>query len=69
MDNYIIKKAYPWTSDNEIEIKSEGLLYAELGEKHSGCQSMSLYNNNEIHKKCVQIANLIRDIEKLNKPQ
>jgi hypothetical protein len=67
MDNYTIKKAYPWISDCfEIEISSENLLYTELGTTHSGCQSNSLENNNKIHECCKKVADLIREIEKLN---
>ena len=66
MDTYTIKKAYPTLKDTEIEITSKNLIYAEMGVTHSGCQSNNLKNNDEIHKKCVQITNLIREIEQLN---
>ncbi len=65
MDTYTIKKAYHWTNDTEIEIESENLIYSEV-ENLSGCQSRNLNNNEEIRKKCSEIADLIRDIEKLN---
>lgn len=65
MDTYTIKKAYHWTEDRELDITSENLTYCELGGSHSGCQSNSEDNNDEIHKKCNQIADLIRDIDKL----
>ncbi len=65
MEEYTIKKAYHWTKDKELEIKSDTLIYTELGEG-SGCQSKSMKNNSAIHVKCVQIAILIREIETLN---
>ena len=65
MDTYIIRKAYPLPG-SEIEITSENLTYSELMKSYSGCQSESIKNNDKIHRKCVKIANLIRDIEKLN---
>lgn len=67
MDTYTIKKAYHWTSTTEIEITSENLIYTELCDTHSGCQNSSTKNSDEIHKKCVQVADLIREIDKLNK--
>lgn len=66
MNTYTIKKAYHWTNDSEIEIKSENLLYTELGNTHSGCQCKNMDNHEIIHEKCRQIADLIREIEKLN---
>lgn len=66
IDIYTIKKAYLSLKGDEIEIISKDLIYAELGTTHSGCQSNNLKNNDEIHKKCAQIANLIREIEQLN---
>lgn len=66
MDIYTIKKGYWWSTLDEIEIKSENLLYVELDNTHSGCQSNSLENNDEIHEKCKQISQLIKEIEKLN---
>ena len=66
MDTYIIKKAYHWTKDRDIEIKSENLIFAEAGNTHSGCQSANISNNDEIHKRCAKIAELIREIEDLN---
>ena len=67
MDNYTIQQAYPWQTKDvyELEIKSDNLIYSELFDTHSGCQAMK--NQKEIHKRCVQIANLIREIDKLNK--
>lgn len=67
MDSYTIRKAYHWTSDDEIEIESENLIYCELGSTHSGCQTNNLDNNDKIHEKCIQISNLIREIEEMQK--
>lgn len=67
MDNYTIKKAFHWTDDSEIEIKSENLHYGELGSNHSGCQSSSLKNNDKIHKLCVKLSEIVKEIDKLNK--
>ena len=66
MDTYKIEKAYPWTTENEITIKSENLFYSELNLKQNGCQSANSENNKEIRNKCFKIAELIREIEILN---
>jgi len=67
MDVYTIKKAYHWTDDSEIAITSNNLIYSELGPAHHGCQSRSLKNNELIRDKCRQVADLIREIDNLNK--
>jgi len=69
MDTYIIKKAYPYQTENviELEITSENLIYTELGNSHSGVQVINMTNENLIHKKLRAVADLIRDIDKLNK--
>lgn len=67
MDTYTIKKAYPFSATDEIEISSENLLYVELGTTHSGCQCINVGNQEEINQLCTQIADLIRKIETLNK--
>lgn len=68
MDTYTIKKAYHWIEGSkEIEINSENLLYTELSTTHSGCQCMKIENSEKIREKCTQIADLIREIEILNK--
>lgn len=66
MDTYTIKTAYHWVNDLEIEIKSENLIYVESGTTHSGCQCKNMDNHDVIHDKCRKIADLIREIEKLN---
>ena len=64
MDTYVISRAYPWGDNMEIEIMSDRIRYVELGDNHTGCQCNE--NENEIHRKCRQIAELIREIEVLN---
>lgn len=66
METYIISKACPWTKSNEITIESENLLYSEIAAL-SGCQSNSVKYNEKIREKCNKIADLIREIELLNK--
>lgn len=71
IDTYKISKAYPGNHSakyNEIEILSDNLLYAEIGDSHSGCQCMNIDNQEEIHKKCRQISQLIKEVDALNKP-
>ncbi|WBC28410.1 hypothetical protein RPMD05_29 [Rhodobacteraceae phage LS06-2018-MD05] len=68
MDEYTIKQAYPWCKFGfEIEISSKNLIYAELGKTHIGCQSLNMDNNEIILEKCKQVADLIREIDELNK--
>ena len=70
MDTYKIQKAYHWVEGTkEIEISSENLIYTELGTTHSGCQCNNLENAEIIRMKCMQIADLIREIEILNVKQ
>jgi hypothetical protein len=67
---YKIEKGYPGNHSEhygEIEIQSEGLLYVEVQDTHSGCQTINLANNKLIHDKCKQISKLIKEIDKLNK--
>ena len=52
--------------NNEISIKSYNLIYSEIGSNHSGVQVTNLKNEEEIHKKCRHVADLIREIDKLN---
>ena len=63
---YTIKCGYPYTSKNEVEISSEDLLYAEINTTHSGVQCNNNKNSEIIRKKCGQISDLIREIDKLN---
>ena len=67
MDTYIIKKAYHFTNDNDIEIKSECILFVENGPHGFGLQCNNMKNYQKIATKCYKIAELIREIEELNK--
>lgn len=68
MDKYKIEQAYPWQKENvfELEIMSENLIYTELGDSYSGCQAVNMSNQQLIHEKCRQVADLIREIDQLN---
>jgi hypothetical protein len=66
MDTYTIKKAYPWTSSTEIEITSDNLIYSEIGNTHAGTQTRNMDNNEEIRKRLIKVADLIREIDELN---
>tara|TARA_R110002020_G_scaffold193907_1_gene394468 strand:- start:136 stop:342 length:207 start_codon:yes stop_codon:yes gene_type:complete len=66
MDKYTIKHPYINSKYQEVEIISENLLYAEICDG-SGCQVRNLKNADLIHHKCKEIAELIREIEHLNK--
>jgi len=50
----------------EIEIKSNRLIYSEIGKTHMGLQCESDGNEEEIMNLCKQVADLIRKIDKLN---
>ena len=67
MDTYTIKKAYHWTSDNEVEIQSKNMIYAELGSTHIGCQCANQLNADAILDRCSQISALTKEIDELNK--
>jgi len=71
MDRYIIQQAYPWQTGNvfELEITSENLVYTELAKTHSGVQVMNDSNQRLIHEKLREVAELIREIDQLNKPK
>lgn len=66
MDTYTITPPYTNSNYNELQITSENLFYAEICDG-SGCQVMNMENKDLIHEKCMEIANLIREIEILNK--
>jgi len=67
MDYYTIQIAYPWEiNPHEITIKSETLEYTEMGSIHSGCQCKNMDKQKLIHDKCKEVADLIREIDKLN---
>jgi hypothetical protein len=73
VDTYTIKCCYPFaTKFNEVEISSNDLIYTEATTyygKHTfvGLQCNNLENAELIKAKCIQVANLIREIDKLNK--
>ena len=75
IDTYTIKCCYPFgTKFNEVEISSNDLMYTEATTddgKHTfvGLQCNNLENDELIKAKCIQIADLIREIDELNKPQ
>jgi len=67
MDHYTIKKAYPFEEGLELEISGDGLTYTEIYNSVSGVQVMNEENEQLIHDKCRQVADLIREIDQLNK--
>ncbi|MFZ7121757.1 MAG: hypothetical protein ACOWWH_12525 [Eubacteriaceae bacterium] len=70
---YIITKPFKNVSfmqncyNDEINIESENLIYSEIFDTHSCIQCNNRNNEKQIHYKCKQIANLVREIEELNK--
>lgn len=73
MDNYKINHPYLGKELEggflEVEIKSENLLYTEIGLVYYGVQCMNQSNEQLIKKKCQEVANLIREIDQLNSKQ
>lgn len=67
ISTYIVKQAYWFSDKGEIEIKGDNLIYSELGKTHNGVQCTNQENDEEIRKRCSQIADLFREIEELNK--
>jgi hypothetical protein len=69
MNTYKIR--YPYLGDPvdggfvELQIESKGLIYAEIASSY-GVQCMSKKHHNTIALKCREVANLIREIDKLN---
>ena len=66
MEEYRIKFLFTKSKQREVEIISDKLLYGEVYDS-SVCQVNNPENKDLIHKKCKKIANLIREIDKLNK--
>ena len=64
MNEYLI--SFPFKKGKEVDIKSKKLHYIEI-ENHASCQVKNQENRTEIRNKCIQIADLIREIEDLNK--
>jgi hypothetical protein len=72
MDTYSIK--YPYLENRvmendfiELEIVSQNLIYSEIGKTHFGLQCLNVDNDDVIREKCKQVADLIREIDKLNR--
>lgn len=72
MDTYSIK--YPYLENRimendfiELEIVSQNLIYSEIGTSHFGLQCVNMDNDDIIRGKCKQVADLIREIDQLNK--
>ena len=71
MDKYTIR--HPYLGDKlkngflEVEIISDSLNYSEIGVTMFGLQCNNLNNHKEISEKCKKVADLIRELDKLNK--
>lgn len=59
-------KDVTFLGSDEVSIESEGIIYSEANNM-SGCQCMNQDNQDKIKARCSQIADLIREIEELNK--
>lgn len=66
MNKYTIEKAWPWIKDQQIRITSDNLEFVEFCNGHN-VQTNNPENTNEISELCKEIADRIRQIEKLNK--
>ena len=73
IENYTIKCPYSITTKNEIEIISDNIMYSEIRLNDErvfiGVQCSNQENAELIKAKCIQVANLIREIDELNKPK
>lgn len=69
ISKYIITNPYGEgnSKNNEVQIESDGLIYSEIGDSFCGCQVLNQDNHDIIEYKCIQIADLIREIDALNK--
>lgn len=71
IDTYTIKCPYSITTKNEVEIISDNIMYSEVGLNDKRVFIGVQYNNQEnaeiIKAKCIQVADLIREIDELNK--
>ena len=71
IDTYTIQCPYSITTKNEVEIVSDNIMYSEVGlndkQVYIGFQCNNKENAELIKAKCIQVANLIREIDKLNK--
>ena len=70
MDTYTIKDAYPegFNTCNEVNIISGNLIYSQVGYVHHGLQCRHTdKRHDKILKKCSQVAELMKEIDDLNK--
>ena len=67
LEEYHVRQAYWFSGIGEVEITSNNLIYVENGKTHNGVQCRNIDNQEEIRKRCQQIAELFREIENLNK--
>jgi hypothetical protein len=72
METYTIKHPFLGKKDRngflELEIESKNIIYSELGSIYRALQCEYQKNHNEILVRCKEIADLIREIDELNKP-
>lgn len=71
IDTYTIKCPYSITTKNEVEIVSDNIMYSEVGlndkQVYIGFQCNNKENAELIKAKCIQVADLMREIDELNK--
>ena len=71
IDTYTIKCPYSITTKNEVEIVSDNIMYSEVGLNDErvfiGVQCNNKENAELIKAKCIEVADLIREIDELNK--
>lgn len=71
MEVYIIQHPYLGKKSDrgflELEITSARLTYSEINETHNGVQCATQKNNDIIRHKCRQVADLVREIDELNR--
>lgn len=71
IDTYTIKCPYSISTKNEVEIVSDNIMYSEIRLNAErvfiGVQCSNQENAELIKAKCIQVADLIREIDELNK--
>ena len=71
IDTYTIQCPYSITTKNEIEIISDNIMYSEVGlndkQVYIGFKCNNKENTELIKAKCIQVADLMREIDELNK--
>lgn len=71
IDTYTIKCPYSISTKNEVEIVSDNIMYSEIRLNDErvfiGVQCSNQENAELIKAKCIQVADLIREIDELNK--